>query len=549
MFLEVREHTAIAVTQWAKSTSQPPFTPLKAGTNVRGIDSVARGTVLHLPSKSVVAASFVRFNIDNPYSTPTPDRFKFVKKQHDAAKPAAINYTPLVRGTIKLDGSMVVAYLWEGKIHTNTKRRHNSEQAVWARRWLHERIVDGGGYLRQGWTYVFEAVYRDNQIVMKYPFDSLVLLAAFNIDGCEIVDLSKKQHIASEVGVPLVPHLYGTLELFDKYQADKEGWVIERSGVRPATVVESFGGASCSDVVRSKHVFRHWKDQACAILKFTPRAVWEELRCTLDLPYSHRLRMNAALLPNEYKLEWNRMSKALRTRFDDALAYAPRAPPAAAAAADVGNEGRKEEGRKNEESEDEQLAKAIAQSLRTYRNKVTDKGEKASANNPCIICGCSAEVDAEGERICFCSTCRESGCFTEAMKHGCVGNYCYKNETERKLAVYLSIKPVTCDEVPGYVLPVFMRNNFAKGWPVPRNDGASPLASVDLTTSLALKVIGFLALKSRSALRLISGRFSDLVHLHFAMEFEIERPRYGPLYDSDDGGFYGGEGYTSPSSP
>ena len=206
--------------------------------------------------------------------------------------------------------------------------------------------------------------------------------------------------------------------------------------------------------------------------------------------------MNAALLPNEYKLEWNRMSKALRTRFDDTLVHAPRAPPTTdvpKVRAPTYNDYRVQpaygEPASLLTSEDEQLAKAIVQSLRTYRNEVTDK-EKAPANNPCIFCVYDDDGD-DGERICFCSTCREGGCFTEAMKHGCVGNYCYKNETERKLAVYLSIKPVTCDEVSGYVLPVFMRNNFAKGWPVPRNDGALPLASVDLATSLALNLIVF----------------------------------------------------------
>ena len=35
----------------------------------------------------------------------------------------------------------------------------------------------------------------------------------------------------------------------------------------------------------------------------------------------------------------------------------------------------------------------------------------------CWRCGCSREVDDEGERVCFCDSCKDGGC--QAPEHGC----------------------------------------------------------------------------------------------------------------------------------
>ena len=41
---------------------------------------------------------------------------------------------------------------------------------------------------------------------------------------------------------------------------------------------------------------------------------------------------------------------------------------------------------------------------------------------PCTTCGCSAEVDGDGERICFCSTCADTGCNATHGRMTCYGD-------------------------------------------------------------------------------------------------------------------------------
>lgn len=39
-----------------------------------------------------------------------------------------------------------------------------------------------------------------------------------------------------------------------------------------------------------------------------------------------------------------------------------------------------------------------------------DCAHRNNPNQPCTRCGCSGEFDADGERVCFCDDCRDSGC-------------------------------------------------------------------------------------------------------------------------------------------
>lgn len=60
----------------------------------------------------------------------------------------------------------------------------SSEQADWANRWL-VRHTPLSVY-QPGFTYMFEAVYAANQVVVSYPYEECVLLAVTNQQGQEI---------------------------------------------------------------------------------------------------------------------------------------------------------------------------------------------------------------------------------------------------------------------------------------------------------------------------------------------------------------------------
>jgi RNA ligase len=83
----------------------------------------------------------------------------------------------------KLDGSLIIVFHHGGRWRTATKGAFDSEQAVWARARLD--AVDLSP-LSPGTTYLFEAVYPENRIVVRYAEPALVMLAAYDADGREL---------------------------------------------------------------------------------------------------------------------------------------------------------------------------------------------------------------------------------------------------------------------------------------------------------------------------------------------------------------------------
>ncbi len=83
----------------------------------------------------------------------------------------------------KLDGSLIIVFHHGGRWMTATKGAFDSAQAVWAQEQLD--TVDLSG-LVPGTTYLFEAVYPENKIVVRYDDPALVLLAAYECGGREL---------------------------------------------------------------------------------------------------------------------------------------------------------------------------------------------------------------------------------------------------------------------------------------------------------------------------------------------------------------------------
>eukprot|EP00727_Mastigamoeba_balamuthi_P002564 m51a1_g12304 hypothetical protein (98) ;mRNA; r:355792-357815 len=84
----------------------------------------------------------------------------------------------IVEATPKIDGSLGIMFLWRGDIHVFTRKRANSEQAVWATAWAREHMRREA--LEEGWTYLVEIVSDDNTVCIDYPFEGLVLLSAMS---------------------------------------------------------------------------------------------------------------------------------------------------------------------------------------------------------------------------------------------------------------------------------------------------------------------------------------------------------------------------------
>jgi RNA ligase len=85
--------------------------------------------------------------------------------------------------TEKLDGSLGIMYMLNGKVWIATRGAFTSEQALWATKWCQSKDEKGDlGFLNcDKYTHLFEIIYPENRIVVNYDFSGLVYLATINI--------------------------------------------------------------------------------------------------------------------------------------------------------------------------------------------------------------------------------------------------------------------------------------------------------------------------------------------------------------------------------
>ena len=242
------------------------------------IESMCRGLVWHGESK-LVATPFVRFS-DQQWSADLE----------------------VGRAAFKVDGSLAIAFLWNGAIHVSTRRRMDSQQAQWARSWLRKHV--GVEAFEPDWTYLFEAVYQDNAVVVQYAFDAPVLLAVFAPDGVRLHHTGCAT-LAKKMGVMLAPSITGTLKEFDQSLLPHtcttpppyEGWIV-----------------TCADGSNTKRVIQAYKEASMAKDMLHPLAVWDRVRTGGE---SRDEMLHQSKLAAHHVAELGRMLDALQVAFDE----------------------------------------------------------------------------------------------------------------------------------------------------------------------------------------------------------------------------------------
>ncbi|KAG1670819.1 hypothetical protein FOA52_003410 [Chlamydomonas sp. UWO 241] len=171
-------------------------------------------------------------------------------------------------------------------------------QALWASAWLHEhsRVQQ----FEPRWIYLFEAVYRENTVVVQYPF---VLLGAVSPEGVELTDAAAMQQLARRLGVMVVPSLSVPHdELLQRLSRGccgdaptsagcqqrpaSEGWVIMMAeGERRKLVEETYKCASLT--AKALHPLAVWDAVLCGassrqLLDRLPAHLCEDACAVLD---------------------------------------------------------------------------------------------------------------------------------------------------------------------------------------------------------------------------------------------------------------------------
>lgn len=127
----------------------------------------ARGLILAPQEKRIAALTFPKF-------------FNFGEV---AEKLPQLPFTT----TTKYDGSMGIAFFYQGEWHVSTRGSMESDQAKWATAWLRSHLDKLSTPMLESHTYLFEIIYPENKIVIDYyGWQGLVLLGGYdNTNGCE----------------------------------------------------------------------------------------------------------------------------------------------------------------------------------------------------------------------------------------------------------------------------------------------------------------------------------------------------------------------------
>ena len=207
----------------------------------------ARGLILDLAAKKIVATPFPKF---------------FNLGERDGTAPDL----PF-EVTEKLDGSLIIIFHHQGHWRTATKGAFDSPQAVWARERLAERDLSP---LKPGTTYLAEATYPENRIVVHHDIAALRLLAAYDGSGQEL-PFAEIEKIGAATNMPAAKrHSFNSLaELMKTTKTlpkTEEGFVLR-----------------FENGLRLKVKGDEYKRIHALISRVTPLAMWEAMAAGSDL--------------------------------------------------------------------------------------------------------------------------------------------------------------------------------------------------------------------------------------------------------------------------
>lgn len=231
---------------------------------------LARGLILDPDGKRVVATPFPKFFNVGERADSIPDLpFETFEK---------------------LDGSLIIIFHHKGEWRCATKGSLGSDQAKWAARWLARHDTSP---LDKETTYLAEAIYPENRIVVHYSETGLVLLGAYQGDGSEL-NFDELAQVADRLGWRTARrHAFAAvselLAIAGELPASQEGFVIRFSnGLR----LKVKGDEYC-------RIHR-------MVSRLTPLAMWEAMMAGDDLESVRRQ------LPEEFWADFDSITAILQ---------------------------------------------------------------------------------------------------------------------------------------------------------------------------------------------------------------------------------------------
>lgn len=146
-------------------------------------------------------------------------------------------HTPTKDFTVqeKMDGSLGILFNYKGEWILSTRGSFTSEQSVKGFEMLQKYEYQN---LHIGYTYLFEIIYEKNRIVVRYPFEDLILLGMIETKTGYEVDLHsdnvdiRLKNMLKNIGFNLVKQLDGIKDytnIKQKIGDNEEGFVVRFS--------------------------------------------------------------------------------------------------------------------------------------------------------------------------------------------------------------------------------------------------------------------------------------------------------------------------------
>jgi len=238
-----------------------------------GTIDLCRGLIVDRDN-NIVARPFKKFhNIDTP-SIPETTAENIAVHFH--------GHAPVV--TEKMDGSLGILYRYNDNWGIATRGSFTSQQAQWATRWYADKIAKNELALfnTTEFTPLFEIVYPDNRIVVKYDFEGLILLGMVNNHVGYEQDMEVVQYIGQQRGFTgnHIVKCYGKQTktgILDKRLPDdeknREGYVL------------TFDKGENEPPLKVKIKFNDYCRLHKVVTGVSPKGVWELLSLGQDVTF------------------------------------------------------------------------------------------------------------------------------------------------------------------------------------------------------------------------------------------------------------------------
>ncbi len=241
---------------------------------------ISRGLVLDVKKQAVIA-------------TPFPKFFNFGEAK---VWDADISGDILVYQ--KYDGSLGVVFFDGERWRVTTRGSFDSDAAIWGQKWLDENVDTG--LLEIGNTYLFEIIYLGNRVVVPYDFQGMVLLSAYDLNGCEYTR-SKIEILADKLKIRVTEiekfeSIANLVEASKTLDRNSEGWVIK------------FANGHRLKIKGAEYCRLHRLTS-----QVTPLAIWEMMKEGDDL---EAIRKE---LPEEHLQEFDKICSILEAKLESLI--------------------------------------------------------------------------------------------------------------------------------------------------------------------------------------------------------------------------------------